>query len=302
MFSSFKEKLNTSLSTLQEKGLSTPASTSQTNGTDRRSLDTGAGTGAPGKIEPLTIQSETSAETTSGTGPENAVDPVKTADLTSLASPHSPTPSVPQPLPIPQQGSFGSIASRISSSASSSSLFFRRPLQATRSTADLVAASSAVPISTLSTSLPSSGSHSFLDSTMPSSHRLATLVQKLTLDPQEETVDPAELDKVREFYSQQQQSSGTELSTVVIEKLEVLRRYEARFPGEKKPIDSNKYHYFNNNHHYSSSNDNNDDTISSGNTLRKKKKRTQKKVVEEEEGERSVFEGNKALARQHEEK
>ncbi|KAG9071715.1 hypothetical protein KI688_005930 [Linnemannia hyalina] len=65
-----------------------------------------------------------------------------------------------------------------------------------------------------------------------SSNRLAILVQKLTLDPQEEKASPAELDKIRDFYNQQQQQqpSGTELSTVVIEKLEILRRYEARFP------------------------------------------------------------------------
>ncbi|KAF9899874.1 hypothetical protein EC991_008218 [Linnemannia zychae] len=61
------------------------------------------------------------------------------------------------------------------------------------------------------------------------------LVQKLTLDPHEEKADPAELDKIRNFYNQQQQEehqqqpSGTELSTVVIEKLEILQRYEARF-------------------------------------------------------------------------
>ncbi|KAF9127098.1 hypothetical protein BGW39_006106 [Mortierella sp. 14UC] len=72
---------------------------------------------------------------------------------------------------------------------------------------------------------------------VPGPSRLAILVQKLTLDPQDEKADPAELDKVRNFYNQQQQEqqqqqqpSGTELSTVVIEKLEILRRYEARFP------------------------------------------------------------------------
>ncbi|KAF9542858.1 hypothetical protein EC957_001513 [Mortierella hygrophila] len=73
-----------------------------------------------------------------------------------------------------------------------------------------------------------------------SSSRLAILVQKLTLDPQEEKASPAELDKIRDFYNQQQQQqpSGTELSTVVIEKLEILRRYEARFPGEKNSSSS----------------------------------------------------------------
>jgi hypothetical protein len=96
---------------------------------------------------------------------------------------------------------------------------------------------------------------------------LAILVQKLTLNPQEEKADPAEIDKIRDFYNQQQeqQPSGTELSTVVIEKLEILRRYEARFPGEKNPNSSS-----------------NNTTSSSSNNIHGslKKKRTTKKSGE----------------------
>ncbi|KAG0278096.1 hypothetical protein BGZ95_004729 [Linnemannia exigua] len=257
MFSSFKEKLNTSISTLQEKSLSSTLSTTHAkvgSGTTP-GLDAVAGAGTPGaprQTETLEVHSGTpNAVTPAGVESRDVVTPVNTADLSSLASPHSPTPSVllqqqqqhhhPQPQPQPQpshQGSFGSIASRISSGASSSSLFFRRPLQATRSTADLMAVGTSTPSSS---PILSTGSHQFLDPTsgVASPNRLAILVQKLTLDPQEEMADPAELDKIRNFYNQQEQEqrqqqqrqpSGTELSTVVIEKLEILRRYEARFP------------------------------------------------------------------------
>ncbi|KAG0200380.1 hypothetical protein BGX33_011046 [Mortierella sp. NVP41] len=229
MFSSFKEKLNTSLSTLQEKSHNTTLSTHASPGADP-SPEAGSGAGTGAQSETHVLETTTGTETGTGTGTRtgigNVIVSVKTMDLTSPASPHSPTPSVQQ-----QQGSFGSIASRISSSASSSSLFFRRPLQATRSTADLVAVGSTTPSSS---PLPSAVSHHhhLLESAsgVPGTHRLAILVQKLTLDPQEEKADPAELDKIRDFYSQHQQPSGTELSTSVIEKLEILRRYEARFP------------------------------------------------------------------------
>ncbi|KAG0065576.1 hypothetical protein BGZ89_008201 [Linnemannia elongata] len=255
MFSSFKEKLNTSLSTLQEKGLSTTLSTTYAT----TSLGTGPGldTGVPETGTGQTATTHVVVDSPGTAGTETTpcsehgnvvVLSIETKDSTSLASPHSPTPSVnhqqqqaPPPPPQQQQqqqhhGSFVSIASRISSSASSSSLFFRRPLQSTRSTADLMT----VGTSTLSSSPlqpTTTGSHYFQDSSsgVSSPNRLATLVQKLTLDPQEEKASPDELDKIRDFYNQQQQQqpSGTELSTVVIEKLEILRRYEARFPGEK---------------------------------------------------------------------
>lgn len=256
MFSSFKEKLNTSLSTLQEKGLSTTLSTTHaTNHGPGPGLDTaGTGIGTAGQTEahvPIDSDGTSGTETAPGSGPGHfVVVPVKTADLTSLASPHSPTPSVPhhqhqhqQQLPLQQhQGSFGSIASRISSGASSSSLFFRRPLQSTRSTADLIAAGTTAASSPSLSYTTTTGTAHFLDvaSGISGPNRLAILVQRLTLDPQEEKADPAELDKVRDFYNQQQeqQPSGTELSTVVIEKLEILRRYEARFPGEKNSSSS----------------------------------------------------------------
>ncbi|KAF9136210.1 hypothetical protein BGX30_011305 [Mortierella sp. GBA39] len=247
MFSSFKEKLNTSLSTLQEKGLSTTLSTTNaaTSLGTGPSLDTGgaeAGTGQTGATHVVVDSRGTAGtETASSSEPGNVVVlPIETTDLTTtLASPHSPTPSVPHhqqqapPQSQQHQGSFVSIASRISSGASSSSLFFRRPLQATRSTADLIAVGTSTSSSSPLPPTPT-GTHYFMDpaSRVSSSNRLAILVQKLTLDPQEEKASPAELDKIRDFYNQQQQQqpSGTELSTVVIEKLEILRRYEARFP------------------------------------------------------------------------
>ncbi|KAG0311946.1 hypothetical protein BGZ97_011547 [Linnemannia gamsii] len=248
MFSSFKEKLNTSLSTLQEKGLSTTLSTTHaTNPGPGPGHDTaGTGTGTAGQtvthaavdIEGIPV---TEAPPGSGAG-HSVIVPVKTTDLTSLASHHSPTPTVPhhqhqlqqQPSLQQPQGSFGSIASRISSGASSSSLFFRRPLQATRSSADLITVGTTTTSSSSLTHTSTTGTHHFPDVVSGTSgpNRLAILVQKLTLNPQEEKADPAEIDKIRDFYNQQQeqQPSGTELSTVVIEKLEILRRYEARFP------------------------------------------------------------------------
>ncbi|KAG0208798.1 hypothetical protein BGX28_000341 [Mortierella sp. GBA30] len=93
------------------------------------------------------------------------------------------------------------------------------------------------------------------------------MVQQLTLNPYDEKPEPAALDRVREQYrhrhsnpeeqkaekdeqkqedqvykpekaqeqlqDQHQAPAGTELSDAVIEKLEILQRYEARFSGEK---------------------------------------------------------------------
>ncbi|KAF9357673.1 hypothetical protein BGX26_003303 [Mortierella sp. AD094] len=186
MFSSFKERLGTGLSTLQEKGHAASSSNSTTTIA----------------IVATRTSSDSATDDTSGS-------------LAALASPHSPTPS---------QGTFVSIASRISggvSSASSSSLFFRRPLQTTRSSIDLITAVAAGTVAGAGADVSGIG-HS-------SGSKLALLVQKLTLDPKEEKADPAELERIRE-----QQPAGTELSEAMIEKLEILQRYEARFPDLAK--------------------------------------------------------------------
>ncbi|KAG0015179.1 hypothetical protein BGZ80_009999, partial [Entomortierella chlamydospora] len=123
---------------------------------------------------------------------------------TALASPHS---------PIPSQSSFVSIASRFSG--------FRRPLPITRSSSDLITTAASGTLTGAGTDVSGVGNNS--------GSKLVFLVQQLTLDPKDEKADPAELDRIRE-----QQPAGTELSEAMIEKLEILQRYEARFPGENK--------------------------------------------------------------------
>ncbi|KAF9170485.1 hypothetical protein BGX21_004632 [Mortierella sp. AD011] len=123
---------------------------------------------------------------------------------TALASPHS---------PIPSQSSFVSIASRFSG--------FRRPHPITRSSSDLITSAASGTLTGAGVDVSGVGNSS--------GSKLVFLVQQLTLDPKDEKADPAELDRIRE-----QQPAGTELSEAMIEKLEILQRYEARFPGENK--------------------------------------------------------------------
>ncbi|KAI1302694.1 hypothetical protein EDD11_005570 [Mortierella claussenii] len=256
MFSSFKERLNTSLSTRHEKGLPTTASTPPAISTTI--------------AEGVQLQQDEHSTTTTagGTGAGIGAGSIPP----SLNPPHT---------PIPSQGSFGPLASRISSSISASApsaLFFRRPLQGATATATVNTAiharSSADLVSARSSS---SSSLSFGGTGMGlvagKNTKLALLVQKLTLDPREESPDLVMMDKIREQYRKQQNQSqdlkeeaddektkekkegekkqeqeheqerqelqelgtelepaGTELSDAVVEKLEILQRYEARFP------------------------------------------------------------------------
>lgn len=63
---------------------------------------------------------------------------------------------------------------------------------------------------------------------MAANKKLAQLVKQLTLDPSEEKPDPAQLEQVKNA-----EPAGAELSDSVIERLERLQRYEARFPGQQ---------------------------------------------------------------------
>lgn len=60
------------------------------------------------------------------------------------------------------------------------------------------------------------------------SKKLLALVKQLTWDPLQEKPDPAQLEAVRAT-----EPGGIDLTDAVIEKLERLQRYEARFPGKK---------------------------------------------------------------------
>ncbi|KAG0363003.1 hypothetical protein BG005_003229 [Podila minutissima] len=152
MFSSFKEKLNTSLTSIQEKAAAAAAAGAITNHGDEDHQDQGSS---------------------------------------------SPSPS-----------SSPSIASRISGGGSTS--LFRRSLQTNRQSADLIS---------FTTSPPRAASQ------LAANKKLAQLVKQLTLDPSEEKPDPAQLEQVKNA-----EPAGVELSDSVIERLERLQRYEARFP------------------------------------------------------------------------
>ncbi|KAF9282423.1 hypothetical protein BGZ68_005983 [Mortierella alpina] len=241
MFSSFKGKLSTGLSTLQT---------------------------AP---SPVAGTASTVADANSGAAAA-ADDKVNDNNKNNASlPPPPPTPLSHAPAITPAstaQGSFGSIASRFSSSASSSALFFRRPSKSSqpRSSTDLLSSGFGVT--------SKNGPSLFRQDESNTSKSLVTLVQQLTMDPHDEKPDPAAIDRIREQYcqpqakqeealledkqyqeqlrssqdgshkeprdqqtnhqpQQQQQPAGTALSEAVLEKLEILQRYEARFPGEK---------------------------------------------------------------------
>ncbi|KAG0309307.1 hypothetical protein BGZ98_003675 [Dissophora globulifera] len=267
MFSSFKERLNTGISTLQERGHAAPASSSS-------------------PATPLDPAVNSGSEATHSLGSSESDDPSEGV-LHTLASPHSPTPTstltltsssttatTPTPTPSVFQApssSFASLASRISSgvaSSSSTSLFFRRPTQRTQTAADLVTTERKSGDSLSSTTYASSVGLG-LSFNLGGAGHLAKLVQELTLDPREEKADPLALDKIREKYrqpsqhqhpredlgeqprdaidlqhlakdelqepsheqpEQPEQRAGTDLPEAVVEQLEVLQRYETRFP------------------------------------------------------------------------
>ncbi|KAG0336773.1 hypothetical protein BG000_006193 [Podila horticola] len=158
MFSSFKEKLNTSLTSIQEKAAAAAAAGANINHGDQDHQEPGSS---------------------------------------------SPSPS--------SSSSSGSIAARISGGGSTS--LFRRSLQTNRKSADLIS---------FATSPPRAASPA---QQLAANKKLAQLVKQLTLDPSEEKPDPAQLEQVKNA-----EPAGAELSDSVIERLERLQRYEARFP------------------------------------------------------------------------
>ncbi|KAG0352458.1 hypothetical protein BG005_008126 [Podila minutissima] len=219
MFSTLKDRLNTGLTTRHG----------------------GGGTGAtPTTTTPAAsgLSDARSSSDSNGSG---------TVSLTSQDTTNSSQSS--KALPPPPSPSGSSFVSRISTAAaglSSSGLpsasLFRRPLQASRSSSELGHMGSFYS----SGSLASSSS-----SLSPGARNWAVLVQKLTLDPIQEPADPEQLEKIRSSYKsngdKQVEGAAAAASTptttvpeAVIEKLEVLQRYEARFPGEDTQMGSER--------------------------------------------------------------
>ncbi|GJJ75302.1 hypothetical protein EMPS_07660 [Entomortierella parvispora] len=203
MFSSFKEKLNTSLSTLQEtRSGATTGSIGITTGTTVDSLvDTS--THDPGS----TITSPTSITASSSS-----------SSLSSTAAAAAASTST-TPASVLRQGSIGALGSSLASRFSavggaSSSSFFRRPQTS-------AAASSSSSITTSATTTGAVENRASLDLISFESsgggsgqhHRLVTLVQQLTLDPREEKADPARLSKIREEYRRRPSTSSARPST-----------------------------------------------------------------------------------------
>lgn len=215
MFSTLKDRLNTGLTTRHGGG---------------------GGTGATPTTTPATSGSSDARSSSDSSGP-GTVSQLRTSQDTTNSSHSSKTPPLPSPLPPPSPAG-SSFVSRISTAAaglSSSGLpstsLFRRPLQASRSSSELGHVGS----------FYSSGSFASSSSSLsPGARNWAVLVQKLTLDPIQEPADPEQLEKIRNSYKsngdkQVEGAASTPTTTVpeaVIEKLEVLQRYEARFPGE----------------------------------------------------------------------
>ncbi|KAG0324163.1 hypothetical protein BG000_002312 [Podila horticola] len=215
MFSTLKDRLNTGLTTRHGGG---------------------GGTGATPTTTPATSGSSDARSSSDSSG-SGTVSQLRTSQDTTNSSHSSKTPPLPSPLPPPSPAG-SSFVSRISTAAaglSSSGLpstsLFRRPLQASRSSSELGHVGS----------FYSSGSFASSSSSLsPGARNWAVLVQKLTLDPIQEPADPEQLEKIRNSYKsngdkQVEGAASTPITTVpeaVIEKLEVLQRYEARFPGE----------------------------------------------------------------------
>lgn len=171
------------------------------------------------------------ARSSSDSNGSGTVSQLRINQDTTNSSQSSKTP--PLPPPSPSGSSFVSristAAAGLSSSGLPSSSLFRRPLQASRSSSELGHLGS----------FHSSGSLiSSSSSLSPGARNWAVLVQKLTLDPIQEPADPAQLETIRNSYKSDKVDGATSTPTTttipesVIEKLEVLQRYEARFPGE----------------------------------------------------------------------
>lgn len=177
MFSSFKEKLNTSLTSIQEKGIEAAKAAQAAAAQAAHSAGNSPSHRPSGDSQHQhdLLQDPLSANSTGG------------------GRPGSPATSSPAP--------------RISSSSS----LFRRSLQTGRQSADLIS---------FATSPPPAGVNP------AGSKKLMAMVKQLTLDPLQEKPDPAQLEAVKAA-----EPGGIEMTETVIEKLERLQRYEARFPG-----------------------------------------------------------------------
>ncbi|KAG0347140.1 hypothetical protein BG004_008419 [Podila humilis] len=223
---------------------------------DRLSITTLQGTGSGG-VTPATnnghaisgsLDTRLSSDSANGSGNTvAAAAAVQVEKLHDTSTSNSSTNSTTPPPPPSSQSSF---VSRISTAAAGlsvssglpSSSIFRRPLQASasRSSSDLLGHLN---------SFHSSGSTASSSPLSPGAKNWSILVQKLTLDPINEPADPAQLEKVRGLYrtatggdSKQATAESvpatptTPIPEAVIEKLEVLQRYESRFPGEDRQL------------------------------------------------------------------
>lgn len=211
MFSTLKDRLNTGLTTLHG----------------------GAGASTPTITVPATpaASGSSDARSSSDSNGSGTVSRLRISQDTTNSSQSSKTPPLPPPSP-----SGSSFVSRISTAAAGlssgglpSSSLFRRPLQASRSSSELGHLGS----------FHSSGSLTSSSSSLsPGARNWAVLVQKLTLDPIQEPADPTQLETIRNSYKSDKVDGAASTPTTttipesVIEKLEVLHRYEARFPGE----------------------------------------------------------------------
>jgi len=175
MFSSFKEKINTSLTSIQEKGIE-----------------------AAKAAQAAAAQAAASAGNSPSQRPSG--DSQHQQDL--LQDPLSSS-SVGGGRP----GSPATSGPRISSSSS----LFRRSLQTGRPSADLISFATSPPPTTANLVI---------------NKKLQAMVKQLTLDPLQEKPDPVQLEAVKTM-----EPGGMEMTEAVIEKLERLQRYEARFPG-----------------------------------------------------------------------
>ncbi|KAF9337283.1 hypothetical protein BG006_005494 [Podila minutissima] len=219
MFSTLKDRLNTGLTTRHGGGGTgaTPTSTTPAASglSDARSSSDSNGSGTV---------SLTSQDTTNSSQSSKALPPPPSPSASSFVS------------------RISTAAAGLSNSGLPSASLFRRPLQASRSSSELGHMGS----------FYSSGSLASSSSPLsPGARNWAVLVQKLTLDPIQEPADPEQLEKIRSSYKsigdKQVEGAAAAASTptttvpeAVIEKLEVLQRYEARFPGEDTQMGSER--------------------------------------------------------------
>ncbi|KAG0053143.1 hypothetical protein BGZ83_001615 [Gryganskiella cystojenkinii] len=192
MFSSFKEKLNTSLSTYQET----------------RSGATSTSTTA-GSITGVQVTDDPAQERTSHDSNHSITGTTSSASPTTV------------PTSVLRQGSIGAIGSSLASRFSavggaSSSSFFRRPQTATPAAAATTTTTSTSGIAEnnrASVDLISLGDPTFVGGRH---NRLVALVQQLTLDPREEKADPVRLAKIREEYRPPPPSSSRRPSSAFL--------------------------------------------------------------------------------------